>query len=212
MNSTMITGTRLQIGGRIISSFLSPFFAVVLAVLLGFVVLTSAPVQAQGDVPTVPSLVISDITTTTASVTVEATVGCDIEDVVLEYSQDASGPYTTIASGVCSDLAGNEYELAGLTANTEYYVRASATLEDSEISTDVVTPFTTAPIAQLGVTSVTVSGVTPITATVTIAVSPSSQSSYIWYRYRTGTGQWIGSTINAGFGGVSRTIDHQWSS
>ena len=118
----------------------------------------SAPVQAQEEVPTVPGVAIS-VTTTTATVTVEANPGCDVEDVILEYGQDASGPYTNIASGVCSDLTGNEYELTGLIANTEYYVRVSATPEGSIISTDVVTSFTTDPIPQPSVTSLSASNV-----------------------------------------------------
>ena len=123
--------------------------------------------QAQ-EVPTVPDWVISDITTTSVTVTVEATAGCTVENIVLEYRQDASDPYIEIASGVCSDLIGNEYDLTGLTANTPYYVRVSATLADSVISTDVVTPFTTDPIAQPAVTSIDVSNITDTTARVVI--------------------------------------------
>ena len=187
-SNARMAGAGLRIGGGIMPRLLLPFFAVVIAALLGFVVLTSAPVQAQ-EVPTVPSLTIS-VTTTTASLVVDPTAGCDIESLVLEYRQETSDPYTYIASGACSDLTGNEYELTGLTTNTEYYVRVSATLEGSVISTDVVTSFTTAPIAQPAVISITVSSVTNTTATVVINTSGLY---YIYYRYRTtGVGTWEG--------------------
>ena len=132
--------TELKVGAKLL-----PF--VVLAIILGFALLTSAHVKAQAqEVPTVPNLVISDITTTSVTLTVEATPGCDIENIILDYYQgtsDGSDPdISNIASGVCSDLVGNEYELTGLTANTTYSVRASATLADSTIVDDVVTPFT----------------------------------------------------------------------
>ena len=189
-SNARMAGAGLRIGGGVMPRLLLPFFAVVIAALLGFVVFASAPVQAQ-EVPTVPGVAIS-VTTTTATVTVEATPGCDIESLVLEYRQDASDPYTHIANGVCSDLTGNEYELTGLTANTEYYVRVSAALEGSIISTDVVTPFTTDPVAQPYVISVTVSSVTATTATFAATIG-GGLGHNLWWRYRTtGVGAWAG--------------------
>ena len=135
--------TKLQVGAKLL-----PF--VVLAIILCFALSTDAQVKAQAqEVPTPPNLVVSDITTTGATVAVEATSGCDIESIIIEYRQDASDPYINIASGVCSDLIGTEYDLTGLTANTAYFLRASATLEYSIIVDDVVTTFTTEPIAQI---------------------------------------------------------------
>ena len=138
--------TKLQVGAKLL-----PF--VVLAIILCFALSTNAQVQAQAqEVPTPPNLVVSDITTTSVTVAVAATPGCDIENIILEYYQgtsDGSDPdITNIANGVCSALIGNEYELTGLTANTAYFLRAAATLADSTIVDDVVTTFTTAPIAQ----------------------------------------------------------------
>ena len=182
----MLTGTGLQTGGRIVL----PFFAMVLAALLGFVVWTNSQVYAQEAVPTVPSLVISDITTTTASVGLNATAGCDIEAVVLEYRQDTSGPYTSIASGVCADLVGDEYALTGLTANTEYYVRVSAALTGSTITTDVVTAFTTDPIAQSRVTNITFSNITTTAATATFTFNTVIAGDLVWYRYQAVNGSW----------------------
>ena len=161
--------------------------------LLAFAVLALATVgggrvvQAQAqEVPTPPNVVISDITTTSAAVAVAATSGCDIENIILEYRQDPSDPYINIASGVCSDLVGNEYDLTGLAANTTYSVRVSATLADSIISTDVVTPFTTDPIAQAAVSSLDVSNITDTTARVVITTDNQAASSLqTTYRYRT---------------------------
>ena len=187
----MLTGTGSHIGWRV--------FVVVLAALLGCVVWTSAQVQAQDDVPTVPSLTISDITTTTASVALNVTVGCDIETVVLEYRQDTNDPYTNIASGVCSNLTGRAYPLTGLTANTEYYVRVRADLADSTTTTDVVTPFTTAPIVQSRVSSVVVSNITLTTARVTVSTPTNAGGNRISYRYRTATGgAWAGGYVSYG--------------
>ena len=172
-----------------------PIMVLVMASIV-FAMLAITQVQAQ-EVPTVPGVAIS-ATTTTATVTVEATPGCDIEDVTLEYGQDASGPYTNLASGVCSDLTGNEYELTGLTANTEYYVRVSATLEGSVISTDVVTPFTTAPVAQADVVSITVSAITQTTATLTISSDNNNGGDWVAYRYKptsSGSTAWVGDTL-----------------
>ena len=183
--------------GRIATITRSRVGGVILAVLLGLVVLASAQqVQAQ-EVPTIPNLAISDITETTALVTVEATAGCTVEDIVLDYREGTSGPYTDIASGVCSDLIGNEYELTGLTANTGYNVRVSASLADSTTTTEVITPFTTAPIAQSAISSVVVTNITQTTATATI--NAQNTSNRIFYRYRTtGVGTWAGQSLGTG--------------
>ena len=137
---------------------------------------------------------VSDITTTSVTVAVAATPGCDIESIIIEYRQDASDPYINIASGVCSDLIGTEYDLTGLAANTTYFLRASATLEYSIIVDDVVTTFTTDPIAQTAVTSVAVSNITP--TTVRVVITTDNQSASLLrtaYRYRTtGVGTWTG--------------------
>ena len=174
---------------------LLPIMALVVASIV-FAMLAITQAQAQ-EVPTVPDVAIL-VTTTTATVAINTTPGCDIEDVILEYGQDASGPYTNLASGVCSDLIGNEYELTGLTANTEYYVRVSATLEGSVISTDVVTPFTTAPIAQADVVSITVSAITTTTATLTISSDNNNGGPWVAYRYKPtsgGSAAWVGGTL-----------------
>ena len=187
--------TKLQVGAKLLS-------LVVLAIILGFALSTSAQVEAQAqEVPTIPNLVVSGITTTSATVAVGATPGCDAENIIIEYYQgtsDGSDPdITNIASGVCSDLIGEEYELTGLTANTTYNIRVSATLADSTISDNVVTPFTTDPIAQSVVTSIVASNITDTTARVTINTNTSSTASSIKtaYRYRTtGVGNWAGSS------------------
>ena len=133
----------MRVGAKLL-----PF--IVLTIILCFALSTNAQVKVLAqEVPTPPTLVISDITTTSVTVAVAATPGCDIENIILEYYQgtsDGSDPdITNIASGVCSALTGNEYGLTGLAANTTYSVRVSATLADSGISDDVVTTFTTAP-------------------------------------------------------------------
>ena len=190
--------TRSQVGGKLLV-----LVAVVFAVLLGmgFGLSGSTAVNAQ-EVPTVPNLVISDITSDSAALEVEATSGCDIESITLEYRQGTSDPYISIASGACSDLIGNKYGLTGLTANTTYNVRVSASLAGSIISTDVVTPFTTDPIAQLLVQSVTVVARTSTTANITVGTN--GGGSLLHYRYRSGTsGTWSGASFTTS---VSRTV------
>ena len=181
-----------------------------LAIILAFALLPNAQVKVLAqdedegqEVPTPPDLVISAITTTSATVAVQATSGCDVENIILEYYQDTSDgsdpDITNIASGVCSDLIGNEYGLTGLTANTTYSVRVSATLQDSLISDDVVTTFTTDPIAQPLIFSIDVTLASLDCyqqATHRIHNSPRWYlSTHMWYRYRTDRGRGLGRLV-----------------
>ena len=153
--------------------------------------------RAQAEEPTPPELVFSEITTNSFLATLTAVAGCDTEDVVVTYrpTGDAQAAWIAVASGTCSDLDG-EYSIVGLEPLTQYEVRVQTTLDGSDEALETDSLVTTAPVAQPVVYSVTVSGITGTTATVTISFGTLQNSARLFYRYRpTAGGSWSGSYL-----------------